>query len=72
MVPVLWSKGFKNSKILVIDKVGILKHIYKYADVVYVGGGFSSGIHNCLEPAVYHKPILLGQNIKNSQKHYFL
>tara|TARA_B100000575_G_scaffold226828_1_gene187466 strand:+ start:790 stop:1983 length:1194 start_codon:yes stop_codon:yes gene_type:complete len=57
-------KDLKNSKILIIDKVGILKHIYKYANVVYVGGGFSSGIHNCLEPAVYHKPIIIGPKYK--------
>ena len=57
-------RDLKNSKILVIDKVGILKHIYKYADIVYVGGGFSNGIHNCLEPAVYHKPIIIGPKYK--------
>ena len=57
-------KDLENSKILIIDKVGILKDIYKYADVVYIGGGFSSGIHNCLEPAVYHKPIIIGPKYK--------
>ena len=57
-------KDLENSKILIIDKVGILKDIYKYADVVYIGGGFSNGIHNCLEPAVYHKPIIIGPKYK--------
>ena len=33
-------KNLTKAKILIIDKVGILKYIYKYANIVYVGGGF--------------------------------
>ena len=51
-----------NSKILFVDTLGILSKIYRYASLVYVGGGFGKGIHNILEPAVYNKPILIGPN----------
>lgn len=49
--------GF-SSDVLILDTIGLLSKIYFYADVVYIGGGFNSGIHNCLEPAVYLKPVL--------------
>lgn len=47
---------------LIINTIGILKYIYRYADIVYIGGGFDDGIHNTLEPATYSKPILFGPN----------
>jgi len=49
------------SKILVVDTIGKLIHIYRYATVVWVGGGFGkAGIHNVLEPAVFAKPCFFG------------
>ena len=45
---------------IIIDSIGILNQIYKYADLVYIGGGFNKGIHNTLEPAVYGIPIIFG------------
>lgn len=48
----------KNAKVLVVDKIGLLSKIYHYASVAYIGGGLNEGIHNCLEPAVYYKPIV--------------
>ncbi len=47
-----------ESSILVVNTIGLLNKLYHYADVTYIGGGFNSGIHNCLEPAVYLKPVL--------------
>jgi 3-deoxy-D-manno-octulosonic-acid transferase len=35
----------------------MLSQSYFYADLVYIGGGFNDGIHNILEPAVYHIPV---------------
>ena len=46
---------------LIIDNIGMLSVLYKYADVCYVGGGFGAeGVHNVLEPAVFGKPVLFG------------
>ncbi|HQW85309.1 MAG TPA: glycosyltransferase N-terminal domain-containing protein [Ferruginibacter sp.] len=47
--------------VLIIDNVGMLSRIYKYASVTYVGGGFGAdGVHNVLEAAVYGKPVVFG------------
>ena len=46
--------------ILIIDTIGMLTKIYSYADVAYVGGGFATGLHNTLEPAVYGIPVVIG------------
>lgn len=47
--------------VLIIDNVGMLSRLYKYATVCYVGGGFGDeGVHNILEAAVYGKPVVFG------------
>ena len=51
-----------SSKILVVDTIGMLSKIYHYATVTYIGGGLNEGIHNCLEPAVYFKPVIFYGN----------
>lgn len=47
-------------KVLIVDTIGILTKIYSYADISYVGGGFATGLHNTLEPAVHGIPVLIG------------
>jgi len=50
-----------DCNVLIIDSIGLLSKLYRYATVTYVGGGFnSSGIHNTLEAAVYGKPVIFG------------
>jgi len=55
---------FARKKVLIIDNIGMLAHIYQYAQVAYVGGAFKQGLHNILEPAVYGIPIIFGPNTK--------
>ncbi len=62
-----WSKSVSekfttaNTNVLIIDNVGMLSSIYRYADIAYVGGGFGNdGVHNVLEAAVYGIPVLHG------------
>ena len=50
------------ANVLIIDTIGLLSKIYYYANVTYIGGGFNSGIHNCLEPSVFLKPVLFYGN----------
>ena len=58
-----FSKKNNNSNVLIIDNVGILARLYKYADMAYIGGGMgASGLHNTLEPAIYGVPIIIGKN----------
>ena len=56
------ASGFpaQNSNVLIIDNIGMLSRLYKYAHITYVGGGFGKGIHNTLEAAVFGKPVLFG------------
>lgn len=49
-----------ESRIVVVDKIGLLNKLYKYADFSYIGGGFGKGIHNVLEAAVYGMPVFFG------------
>jgi len=56
------EKNIIDKQVLIIDSIGILTSVYYYANVSYVGGGFSAGIHNILEPATFGKPILIGPN----------
>jgi 3-deoxy-D-manno-octulosonic-acid transferase len=52
-------------RILIIDNIGMLSRLYKYAFITYVGGGFTQdGVHNVLEAAVYGKPVVFGKNYK--------
>jgi 3-deoxy-D-manno-octulosonic-acid transferase len=64
---ILYSeKGTKNLvdfQVFIIDTIGILTKIYSYADIAYVGGGYTkSGVHNVLEPATFGVPIIIGPN----------
>lgn len=50
-----------SSNCLIIDNIGMLSRLYKYATITYVGGGLRTmGVHNVLEAAVYFKPVLFG------------
>ena len=48
------------AKVLVIDCIGILSHVYRYGKIAYIGGGFGSGIHNILEAATFGMPVIFG------------
>jgi 3-deoxy-D-manno-octulosonic-acid transferase len=49
-----------ESNVLIINNIGLLSRIYRYAHSCYIGGAFGSGLHNTLEAAVYGKPIVFG------------
>lgn len=55
-------KDINRYEVLVIDSIGLLSSVYKYADVAYIGGGFGVGIHNTLEAAIFNVPVLFGPN----------
>lgn len=56
------QQNLEFARCLVVDTVGILSSIYRYATAAYVGGGFGVGIHNTLEAAVYGCPVVFGPN----------
>lgn len=63
----LWSEWQgEDFQILIIDSVGQLSRLYRYAWVAVVGGGFhSKGLHNTLEAAAYGIPVLFGSHYRN-------
>jgi 3-deoxy-D-manno-octulosonic-acid transferase len=49
--------------VLIIDCIGLLSKLYRYATIAYVGGGFNkAGIHNILEAAAYGNVVVFGPN----------
>lgn len=46
-----------------VDRMGVLTALYAHGAVAYVGGGFGDrGIHSVLEPAGWHRPVVIGPN----------
>ena len=61
-------KKLSETNVLIMDKMGLLSGLYRYADLAYVGGGFGLGIHNLLEAAVYGLPVIFGPNYQQFQE----
>jgi len=60
------AETLEGKRILIVDQVGILADLYKYAQIAFVGGSFKQGIHNVMEPAAYGIPVLYGPHHRNS------
>ncbi len=60
----LSNDKFDELDVVIVDNIGLLAQIYSYADIAYVGGGFATGLHNTLEPAVFGIPVVIGPNYK--------
>ena len=57
------NSSLHEHDVFIINTIGILTKIYRYADIAYVGGGFGNpGVHNILEPATFGVPIVIGPN----------
>ena len=54
------GQNLAEYNLFIIDTIGLLSRIYKYADVAMVGGGFETGLHNTLEAAVFGIPVFFG------------
>jgi 3-deoxy-D-manno-octulosonic-acid transferase len=59
---------YENERVIIVDSVGILLSLYKYAHIAYIGGSFKQGIHNVLEAAAYGIPVVFGPRHRNSQE----
>jgi 3-deoxy-D-manno-octulosonic-acid transferase len=57
-----------GADVLIIDTIGILSHLYRYATISYIGGGFGKGIHNILEAVTFGIPVLFGPNYHKFQE----
>ncbi len=56
----LYSSIQNDKKILIINSIGLLSKLYRYADLAFIGGGFGKGIHNTLEPIAHKVPVCFG------------
>lgn len=57
------NTDFSDIQILIIDFVGALAYLYRYAKWAYVGGGFTPYLHNIIEATVYGLPVAFGPKI---------
>lgn len=56
----------KTAEVILLDTIGELAAIYRFASVVFVGGSLVPvGGHNILEAALYAKPIIVGPHMQN-------
>ena len=58
----------EDTRVIIIDTIGLLSSLYRYAHIAYIGGGFGKGIHNTLEAATFGKPVLFGPNYQKFQE----
>jgi 3-deoxy-D-manno-octulosonic-acid transferase len=60
----LWSQrteaGWARSRVVIIDEIGMLSTLFRYATLTWIGGGFGAGIHNTLEAAAWSVPVVFG------------
>jgi 3-deoxy-D-manno-octulosonic-acid transferase len=57
-----------KAQVLIIDSIGILLHLYQYAGIAYIGGGFGKNIHNILEAATFGVPVIFGPKYHKFQE----
>ncbi len=53
-------------RVVLVDSVGRLAGLYRVGALAYVGGAFSTGVHNVAEPAAAGLPTLFGPRHGNS------
>ena len=65
----LWSQGqkedFAKARVLIVDEIGILSSLYAKANLAFVGGAFTTGVHNIMEPAAFGLPTIFGPRFHN-------
>ena len=51
-------------RVVIVDCVGKLAYMYRYASMAYVGGGFTPLLHSVIEATVYGIPVSFGPRIE--------
>jgi len=60
------SRSSSQSDVILLDSIGELGGIYRFATVAFVGGSLvPKGGHNIVEPAGFAKPIIVGPHTEN-------
>ena len=61
-----FNLDIRGARVVVVGIVGILSKLYWQCQIAYIGGGFSTGVHNVMEPAIARLPVLFGPKHDNS------
>lgn len=65
----IYSKQKTDNKnfprVIIVDVIGVLSQLYWEGIIAYIGGGFSTGIHNVMEPAIARLPVIFGPQYNN-------
>jgi 3-deoxy-D-manno-octulosonic-acid transferase len=56
------------ARVIVVDSIGVLAEIYRAGHLTYVGGSFTTGVHNTMEPAIGRMPVMFGPVIRNAEE----
>jgi 3-deoxy-D-manno-octulosonic-acid transferase len=60
------SDGDADAEVFILDTIGELAAVYRFATVAFVGGTLvRHGGHSIMEPALYAKPIVIGPSVEN-------
>jgi len=59
-------RKIQNGRVVILGVVGVLSKLYWEGQIAYIGGGFSSGIHNIMEPAIARLPVIFGPKFRKS------
>tara|TARA_X000001036_G_scaffold10298_1_gene9101 strand:- start:80 stop:1276 length:1197 start_codon:yes stop_codon:yes gene_type:complete len=57
------NHSIDDYKCIIVDTVGNLLDLYKYADIAYVGAGFTHGVHSIIEPLAQNCIVCYGPKI---------
>jgi len=57
-----------RARVTIVGTVGVLSKLYWQGQIAYVGGGFTTGVHNVMEPAIARLPVLFGPRYHNSHE----
>ena len=60
------AKNPASWRVILVDSVGQLATLYRMGHVAFVGGGFTTGVHSVLEPAVCGLPVVFGPRHSNA------
>jgi 3-deoxy-D-manno-octulosonic-acid transferase len=55
-----------ETRVILIDNIGMLSSLYQYGKIAFIGGAFGDGLHNTLEAACFGLPVFFGN--KNYRK----
>lgn len=62
------GENIGTERVIVVGTVGVLAKLYWQGQIAYVGGGFSTGVHNVMEPAIARLPVFFGPRYHESNE----